>query len=163
MKQYSIGDWVLVTAISGMQYNSDDRTRHLEDFDFVSPMPGQVLGLTTKQEGIYEPGYRGLNLYDYDDVYPAKLIITKAISLWQVRFALRGRIFLVRPENLYLCDSSELFELPYSYDATRHLEGWNDVQPTQKAITHGLAETSGSYPQRGASQVRRKKDSPQLG
>lgn len=116
---YTIGQWVSVEAISSMDYgdlnDKKNRARHLV-YNTIYPTPGVIVGLKHKQEGEYDPGWRTGGGYfdsDGDDYVPPSLMITKVWRLWQVRFSLRGHIYLVRPEHLRVHPDPTGLVLPY--------------------------------------------------
>lgn len=100
MKNLTIGDRVIVRAVSALGY-ANERDRVVFTQQAEKPFDAVIVGLAVKYLGTY----RGSHWPDHSGEHdPPHLKVTGSVTLWEVRNGMVNKPLLVRDEDLYLTD-----------------------------------------------------------
>jgi hypothetical protein len=94
-----LGDEVIVSRVSCVEYDSDDHKR-LTRTDAVTPFRCTVVGSVKRAIGKYMPGRDRFSFYGPDTDVPARLEVARYIRLYKCKTRLEGKSFLVHPDDI---------------------------------------------------------------
>lgn len=97
MKELYIGDSVMVSALTEVDYDENDNRTTMRRT--CQPFTAKVIGKRRKMLGSYFKGSSGSYFSDYD---PAFLKIKGSVLLWEVRHGMLNRPILVGDEDIEL-------------------------------------------------------------
>jgi hypothetical protein len=138
MKQrrlYTIGDFVLVFKTM-MRDKQESKVTWRKALEYVSTKLrlGQVVGLTTKYDGVVE----------YEPDLPCHYFVpSKSHHLWLVRFGLTNKPVYVAEGDMRFAVGDEITELPYSYPSQEMSE--RDKQYLREDSKHWPRDAKGRW------------------
>lgn len=102
--EYTIGDRVVIKAVTTMGYDEDNNRKPYKD-EFTKPQRSIIVGAVRRRLGKYKknsgrPSYTFSYFGEYEEYTPPELKVTGTILLYQCRCSMTSGIVDVAPEDI---------------------------------------------------------------